>query len=131
MRPKTSKRLLRVGVRLLPLMLVCIPLLLGLGCSADDILGVNNKGELSGVVYDGADGGQTRLSGVRLSLVSRETDSNNQGEYKFTDIPVGTQTLTAYKTGFRTYSAQIQIREKDVDDPYANRHSFIMSRGGP
>ena len=124
------RRLPGVVLRLLPLALICIPVLLGLGCSADDILGVNNKGSLRGIVYDGT-GGQTRLAGVRIYLVSREVYTNSDGEYEFTDIPVGTQELTAYKTGYRTYTANVSVKEDNVDDPYANRHSFYMTPGGP
>lgn len=96
------------------------------GCSGEDILGQNDKGSLRGIVFDGP-GGTTRLPGVRLFLVSRETVTDVNGEYEFTNIPVGSQQLSAYKSGYRSYNATIQIREDNADDPIANRHSFFMT----
>jgi hypothetical protein len=106
-------------------LMVLIPAVLLPACDKDDILGNNEDGSLSGVVFDGS-AGNVRLAGVRISLVGRETTTNANGEYAFSDIPVGTHQLSAFKQGYQAYDANVQVKEDDVDDPFANRHSFFM-----
>ena len=113
-------------------LLAALSLILAIGltapaCDKDDLLGNNERGSLRGRVLEEGTAA-AGLSGVRITLVSREVMSNANGDYEFTDIPVGTQQIVAYKQGYELYTANVRIREDDADDPYKNRHSFYMRR---
>lgn len=96
------------------------------GCSLNDILGISEKGELQGVVYDGATGGTRRLAGVIIIVAGQETTSNTNGEYYLDDLSIGTHKLSASRAGYRTHTANVRIQEKASSDPTANRHSFTL-----
>lgn len=100
--------------------------LLFTGCSISELLGLRTLGELEGVVYDGATGGTRRLSGVRVVVGGKSTDTNTNGEYKLDGIPTGQHQLTASKAGYLTYSAKVEIQKPGVSDPTANKHSFTL-----
>jgi hypothetical protein len=96
------------------------------GCSVQDILGTKKRGELQGTVYDGASGSTARLAGATIVVSGRQTTSDNSGQYALTDLPVGDQTLTASKPGYKTFTGTVRIREIGTTDPLANRYSFTM-----
>src|SRR5215813_12892318 len=65
---------------------------------------------------NGANGPAERLPGASVNLTAvnagqkRSVVTNDQGEYKFTDLAVGTYTLQVVLNGFKEYSGNVTIK---------------------
>ena len=88
--------------------LICLCLgavaFLGLSCSV--VQAQISTGSVGGTISDPSGG---LLPGVKVAcvnegtLASRETTSDTAGSYRFTDLPVGSYTITAVLNNFKTY----------------------------
>jgi len=69
-------------------------------------------GNLHGFVHD-ADGNPLPAVSVSLNVVYLSTATKLDGTFDFTEIPMGTYTITCTKTGYKDFSEKIPLAEGD------------------
>lgn len=72
---------------------------------------INNTGTISGTVTSN---GTQPVEETLVSIGIEKSYSNSQGLYTLGNLPFGTQTLRASKSGYRVYSAQVVILQGDI-----------------
>jgi hypothetical protein len=99
----SPSRFLGPAVRLLLLAAV----LVGLACGGDDNSGPGGTGSLLGRVTDIAT--SNSLDGVSISVAGHSTQSDATGHYQIGDLPAGQQSVSASRSGYQPYTADVTI----------------------
>jgi hypothetical protein len=105
-------------LRIIIALLLGASLILLAGCNSNKDNGTGNgdTGSLEGVVLDAQT--SMKISGASVNCGGQSTTSGADGSYTLLNIPVGSQTLTAGKTGYAGYSRQVTIPSPDPVDIY-------------
>lgn len=104
--------------RIIAALILSLTLVIVVGCNSnnDNGTGNGNTGSIEGVVLDVQS--SVKISGASINCGGQNTTSGADGSYALPNIPVGTQTLTASKTGYVTHSSQVTIPSPDPIDIY-------------
>ena len=113
----TLQRALRLRPSTVQCWIVRLILLATLGLSGADLVVAQSCALTGTVSVSATDGPSERLAGANLNLTTakpaegpRSTVSNDQGEYKFTDLVPGTYTLQVDLAGFKQQTKTVVIQ---------------------
>jgi hypothetical protein len=100
----------------------------GGGCSNPNAVGVQQFGTIVGRVLDATN--NRPVSGVLVSVGSLYTAyTDPTGAFTLSNIPIGTQQVTANAPGYASGSAQARVRENQTTNVYYFR--IMPLTGGP
>lgn len=93
--------------RITVFLLIGALVVIGLSCSENDVTPPSAKAIVIGTVF--LEDSDLTIPKVAVNIGDQSCKTVTNGEYRLTDVPVGTHTLIATKGGYETYSVDINV----------------------
>ena len=106
------KRSFRIKLALSILLILVAGLIFLPGCSKDSGDNTASTGTVKGLITNIATG--DHITGVTVKIENSETESDQEGHYEISNLPTGSKTITATKSGFQEYSDTISVSDTEI-----------------
>lgn len=87
----------------------------------------NNSGVLSGKVIDAKTFEPVPFVYLHLEQINRTITTDRDGEFRFSNVPSGTVTLTAHRIGYANQSRRIEINEQESNEIIIELYPSIIT----